>query len=533
MMPTTAQIVQSISQSYDELPYMSNPFPQTHPDSLRAVCSLFDIATPMAETANILEIGCSFGGNIIPIAQQYPQANIIGLDISEKQIAIGKTAIEAMGLKNIKLEQQDITNYDVPDKLFDYIICHGVYSWVPEPVKKAILHVISNGLSDKGVAIVSYNTYPGWKIKEIYRDAMSFRSQHVDNVKEKISYGFGMLDFLKDNLPKNSPWAVAIEKHYQHIREASPSYLAHEYFEQVNDPCYFHEFMTLAETVGLDFVAEADFQNHFLPPVAIDDDTQKALKREANGDIIRLEQLHDYLSDRSFRQTILKRNTNQQKSSVGKEEISFNILEKLHIKGGFIKEVNEETQAPQWRTVSNHTTTLFQDTPITAFIFNQLNEQKGQTLSVKALWSKVKDEQQIEKKVFYQHIAELVVRKAVTIRSSPNRWRIANANKPQLPSATRALARWILDNPDTIGLTTAFHSAISLDVVTNELLALLDGKHNRQALISQLIEAVSAKRITFYDTQQNVITDDKAIAQAAKEHTESLLIELQHHGLLR
>lgn len=86
----------------------------------------------------------------MPLAQQYPDANIIGLDLSAEQIRLGQQAVVAMGLNNIQLQQQDINNYTPPAQHFDYIICHGVYSWVPEFVREAILRVISEGLALMG-----------------------------------------------------------------------------------------------------------------------------------------------------------------------------------------------------------------------------------------------------------------------------------------------------------------------------------------------------------------------------------------------
>lgn len=536
--PEAPHIVQKISQSYDDLPYSSNPFPQTHPDNLRTICSLFDVATPAPETASVLEIGCSFGGNILPIAQQYPQANITGLDLSARQIAIGKTAIRAMGLSNIQLLHQDITTYDVPEKTFDYIICHGVYSWVPEPVRQSIFRVISKGLKTNGAAIVSYNTYPGWKFKEIYRDSMLFRSRFVDNVRDKIMYGMGMLDFLKENLPETSPLKVSLDGHHADITQANTSYIAHEYLEQINEPCYFHEFMEQAHSVGLRFAAEADFQNHFFSPVSLSREKHDALKREANGDIIRLEQLYDYLSDRSFRQTILIHSSNSRKSSVGKDSIDFATLEDLHIQGSFAREKTpengKENPNHHWRPLSHATSVLFRSTPETDFIFSCLNSTNGQTLSVRELWKRAEDSADgIEKMAFFRNITELITRKAVRARRSPVTWSdVTDSKHPRLSNTTLKLFRWIQKNPDTIGLTTAFHQALSLDPVAKELLALLDGRHSRQDLYSRLIEAVSAGRLTFSDASQNTLTDSESIAAAAQEHTDRLLDVLEHNGLL-
>ncbi|MGY0398778.1 MAG: methyltransferase regulatory domain-containing protein [Ostreibacterium sp.] len=526
--------VNDISNSYDDIPYTSNPFPQTHPNFLRAVCSLWDFETPKFETANILEIGCSFGGNCISIAQQYPKTHVLGLDLSKKQIALGRQAIKAVGLKNIELKHQDITTYDPPKKHFDYIICHGVYSWIPDTAKDAIFRVISEGLSEHGVAIVSYNTYPGWKIREVYRDAMRYRSQPVADVKEKIRYGFGMLDFLKDNLAKNSPWGVAIDYYYDHIRKASKSYLAHEDFEGINNPCYFHEFMQLAEARGLTFVSETDFYTHFSPPVVgMDAKAHAALKKEANGDIIKLEQLRDYLSNRQFRQTILTRKENRQKISIGKEAVSYDILSNLHIRGIFVKEQKSAGNGFEWRSI-NADNPKIKNTPVTNFIFNCLNGQRGQTIQVSHIWTKIeKAEMNVNKEPFFSVIFDLILLKMVHISSSAITWKIADTDKPVMHKQHRALTTWIIEHPDTMSLATAFHVPFLIGIVGKELIPFINGKHSRKELAEKLVKVALAGTISFNDANNERIGEGKNLHAVAKSHTKELLTLLENQGFLR
>lgn len=527
-------VIKELSDAYDDMPYISYPFSQTHPDFLKAVCSLFDFTTPSVASANILEIGCAFGGNCIPLAQQYPNAQVLGLDLSAKQIAVGQQAVKTAGLGNIILKQQDITEYHPPQKEFDYIICHGVFSWVPDIVKSAILRVISEGLSDNGVAIVSYNTYPGWKFREIYRDVMRYRSQGVGNVREKIGYGLGMLDFLKENIIPNSPSGAAIEHYYEGIRGANHAYLAHEDFEEVNEPCYFHEFMEKAADNGLSFVAEADFQNHFQAPVSnMSDEALAALKREAGGDIVKLEQLKDYLSNRQFRQTILTHENNRQSVTSGKEELSYDLLSKLHIQGSFAKIETTDSDTIQWQASNGNAQSTFADLPVTQFIFTTLNQQQGQTINVGALWQAAEGaEETIEKSDFFSTIWALISKRVVKIRASSVRWSVKNNDKPVMHKSQRDLFVWLKNNPDTLGLANVFHERLHTDVVGDHLIPLIDGHHTRSALMKHLVELALSGVIDFSDASEQKISDEMGLAAAAEEHTERLLNNLQQHGFL-
>src|SRR5262245_39871756 len=91
----------TIEESYDELPYESYVYPQTHPDRLYTIAKLFQLNPPDIKKARILEIGCASGGNIIPIAMLYPKTEVVGFDLSGEQITLGEANKKAMGVKNV------------------------------------------------------------------------------------------------------------------------------------------------------------------------------------------------------------------------------------------------------------------------------------------------------------------------------------------------------------------------------------------------------------------------------------------------
>ena len=167
--------IEKSKKNYDEVPYKSISFPETQPLNQKIILGLLGFETPETEKARILEIGCSFGGNLIPFALNNKEADVIGIDLSEYQINEGKKIVEEMGIKNLKLYLINILEYNNEFGKFDYIICHGVFSWVPEIVQEKILKVVKEGLVENGSAVISYNTYPGWKKLDILKDMMNFR----------------------------------------------------------------------------------------------------------------------------------------------------------------------------------------------------------------------------------------------------------------------------------------------------------------------------------------------------------------------
>jgi len=162
--------------SYDNVPYDSHPFPQSHPDRLATIATLFGMKPKSIENCRVLELACASGGNIIPLAQSLPKAHFVGIDLSKRQIEDGQKVVKSLGLKNIELKHVDLKDLDDSFGKFDYIVALGLYSWVQGDVQEKILEVAEKFLSPDGVAYISYNTYPGCHFRGMIRDMMLYHA---------------------------------------------------------------------------------------------------------------------------------------------------------------------------------------------------------------------------------------------------------------------------------------------------------------------------------------------------------------------
>jgi SAM-dependent methyltransferase len=292
-----------LQKSYDETPYASHPFPQSAPEHLEGIATLFGLAPTPPANARVLELGCASGGNIIPFALRNPQAQVVGIDLSPVQIAQGQERATQLGIANLELRQMNIEDVDMSLGSFDYIIAHGVYSWVPDAVRPAILRVCRENLAPGGIAYVSYNTYPGWKAREVVRDAMLFRAGARATPEEKLAYGRGMMDFLAQMSSEGSVLRRALDEVMPTIQAAGPTYLLHEFLEACNQPVYFREFVAAARSHGLDYFADAEPQIMFVSNHG--EQVAGPLLKEAGNDQVLMEQYLDFLTNRSFRQSLL------------------------------------------------------------------------------------------------------------------------------------------------------------------------------------------------------------------------------------
>ncbi len=257
--------------SYDELPYDRLPFPETEPDSLAALARLHGFEAADARSARVLELGCAQGGNLIPMAARHPQSEFVGVDLSRVQVEEGRAFIAQAGLVNIRLLHGDIAALPRPGTLpqagewaveslrdvhvndmgeFDFIIAHGVYSWVPDAVRTALLAACRELLRPQGIAYVSFNVAAGWRTYGRLRELLL---QHDDSRLGPLR----RVERARSVLAAASFDDERLRREADYLKNASASYVFHEYLSDINQPFAFRQFVGDAAGHGLRYLGEA------------------------------------------------------------------------------------------------------------------------------------------------------------------------------------------------------------------------------------------------------------------------------------
>ena len=106
---------------------------------------------------------------------------------------------------------------------FDYIICHGVFSWVPEEVQDKILEISRDLLSENGIAYISYNTYPGWHMREMVREMMLFHVKTIRDPRERVREAMTMLEMLvKASGTTESTYSQVLKEEVELLKSTAP-----------------------------------------------------------------------------------------------------------------------------------------------------------------------------------------------------------------------------------------------------------------------------------------------------------------------
>lgn len=305
MTTNTNDVQQTI---YSELGYKSMPFPYTTPATLEAYAALVGVSAPNPKTARVLELGATYGGNIISQALFNPDATFVGIELSQEQVEKGNEVIANAGLTNVSLIQSDIASIGSEIGTFDYIIAHGLYSWVDDGVKDALLRLIDEHLAEDGIAYISYNTYPGWHTMDEVRQLMMFsnRDKTQFNHKEKVLHGktigsiVGSQILKYDNLKeRNSKFLGALRS----VMQKDEYYVGHDHLEPNNDPVYFYQFNDHLGAHNLAYLCDADLTLSMVR--SFDADIADTLDKLALNDHVAQEQYLDFMLDTTFRKSII------------------------------------------------------------------------------------------------------------------------------------------------------------------------------------------------------------------------------------
>jgi len=290
--------------AYDEVLYPAAIHAHTAPDRLATVGVLRGMRPAPVDHCRVLEIGCGVGTNLISMAFNYPHSLFRGIDLAHAPIAAGQKSISELGLKNIELEPLDLCDANQQRfGAFDYIIAHGIYSWVPHPVRERILALCRDMLTPQGIAYISYNAYPGNHLRELARGIIRFHTAHLKRPPEKIHQARGILEFLANSTPTEDAYITVLKSEFERVVKYRDEAFFHDDLSEINQSFYVHEFISDAERHSLKFLGESS-PNEVDPGKVTAEVMSKLNELQGSPEIVR-EQYKDFVRGCGFRRTLL------------------------------------------------------------------------------------------------------------------------------------------------------------------------------------------------------------------------------------
>jgi len=506
--------------SYEEIPYESTPIHDAHPDVMGTTALLLGLDPPPVPASRILELGCSTGGNLITIALAFPKATFVGIDLSPRQIAQGQAIVEKLGVKNVSLDAKSILDINPDFGQFDYIICHGVYSWVPEEVRKKILSICSKNLSPAGLAYISYNTYPGWHVRGMVREMLNYHVRNIAEPRQRITEARAFIDLLAKTVrDPDGPYGMLLAREAETVRTAPDSYLYHEHLEQDNRPLYFNEFARQCADADLDFIAEVRLTNH-APPL-LSPVIREALT-QLPSDPVEREQYLDYLQNRAFRRSILAHRGTAARTTPSAQRVS-----QLHAECN-VRPVPEGKQGDVEQFANREGQKFSTNNPWMKSLLHALFDVWPRSMSYADLQKQVRariggatSDDRLMPTLMQCYLASLV-----DLIQHPATFVLELSDRPRAFSIARLQAADGLDRVSTLR-----HRTIVLGDFDRLILALLDGTRTQDQLIEEVLAAVESGEFSIQKKDQTV-TDAGDARQVIADSLPIVLQRLARAALL-
>ncbi len=493
-----------MENAYDETKYESYAYSQTHPEHLYTLAKLFQVGSVDFRKAKVLELGAASGGNLIPMAYNLPESQFLGIDLSGKQIQDGCDLVKKLKLSNIELREQSILDFHADEGQFDYIICHGIYSWVPPEVQDKILSIFKENLSPAGVAYISYNTMPGWSMVKSIREMMLYHTENIQDPTQKATQSRALLHFISEGLEgEDSSYADFLKIEIELLKKQPDSYLLHDHLEAVNLPIYFHELVERAEKYQLSYLSDAQLVSMFvgnLPP-------QFSKEISKVNSILVANQYMDFIRNQRFRSTLfchnhvhIQRNLdvfsaeNFYFSYAGLRDIKFNETDFLD--GVELKFVGASITLTTKDSLTKHLIKVLCDSqkPIS------YDDLLKQVMSATKITQRKKVQDHINQQV---NLLRLILGGLILIHSSEGRYIEQTTDQPlttDLAVEQAKVKNYVINQR---------HEVIALNPMERMLLQRLDGKKNKRQHLKDLMNEIKQGVFQVLNEEKKPVTDIK------------------------
>ncbi len=469
-----------IDATYDELPYQSFPYVQSHPEHLQTIAKFMKMDFVGFEKARVLELGCAGGGNILPLAVDSPDAYFFGIDLSPVQIEEANAHKKGLGLTNVDFQTMDIMEFPADAGEFDYIIVHGVYSWVPDFVREKILEICKSHLSKKGMAVITFNALPGWFTLRSIREMMILHTKRFEKAEEKIAQAKYLLDFLKKHLNPNATMRAAVEQVWHTFQKSqNDSYILHEYLEQNNNQFFFIEFFEQIKKHNLNYVGDCNLMNMFSGNLGPEVDAELS----KITDPITREQYMDFVSNRQFRWSIISQPELTAKSAIDSE-----CIPELYFTTYMSADPATTQGAVFGYKTHDETTTISSDNPIVKIVMDLVIARRGEMLSFDDFLTPIKEalKENTEEELLHtlkSVLLILVFRGALNPHSFPPRHTIIVSDKPK----AYALAQYQTRTKSCDWVTNTNHVKTPVNALEVMVLRFCDGNNTATDIRNKLI----------------------------------------------
>jgi SAM-dependent methyltransferase len=297
-----------VSAEYvDDVPYVRHFVADLSPARLRLVAALHGAPPPPAVDFDYCELGCAHGDTLAALAASHPEGRFLGVDLSATHVASAKRLARDGALENIGILERDfsaLVHEDIGE--FDYVVAHGVLSWVSPEKRKGLIDFARAKLKPGGLLYVSYNAMPGWASVEPLRQLLLFGGAgdfggagetSLERARRGLEFAQSMERAGAEYFVKNP----AASEMLATMTKAGLPYVVHEYLHEHWAPMYFARVAWEMAASDLHFVGVLPIHLNFRD-TAIPESHERLLAGVT--DRVTFESLKDFAIDAFFRRDV-------------------------------------------------------------------------------------------------------------------------------------------------------------------------------------------------------------------------------------
>ena len=242
-----------------DVPYPPHFYKEMQPLWLATLAQFLNSPAPdLTKPYAYCELGCGMGINLLVAAATNPHGYFVGVDFNVQHLTIARTAAECIGLTNIHFVQADFSSFLQDNKFyFDFIACHGTWSWIAQQHQQAIQQIVNKSLKPAGIFYLHYMSHPGaTHLIPLQKLLNDFAHQASGTSVQKIQHAMMLLQKLVDaGAFIDQP---AMVQHVQALAKKDAHYLAHEFLTDYWQPQHSSDLHQQLAITGLEYIGSAN-----------------------------------------------------------------------------------------------------------------------------------------------------------------------------------------------------------------------------------------------------------------------------------
>lgn len=303
-----AAMADHLSGYATDIPYLRDFKPMLAPAWLDHVALVAGIEPPDRHYGFAwCDLGCGQGVTATMLAATHPSGKFHGIDAMPTHIDHARGLAAAARISNVCFHAVEFSAaIDLQLPSFDYIVVHGVFTWVDEEAQRALLWFIDRRLKPGGLVYLGYNAMPGWTrdlpFQRLVRQiGLTFPGDSATRIAAAIDVARSLAELRVPALSASFTIGELKDRPQDYL----PAYLVHEFLPAAWQPLYVTEVREAMTAIGLEPVGSATLSENFDWMVlhqrareilsAIADDNARELAR-------------DFFLDQRFRCDVFARN---------------------------------------------------------------------------------------------------------------------------------------------------------------------------------------------------------------------------------